>query len=94
MSRSLCLWARRKPPSPATPPTAAAAAGHRRAPTPATPLPQLRPPTDPKWARGRARPLPRPGAPPVSPDSGQPRRPHGQGWDCKGPSLCRVFSVT
>jgi hypothetical protein len=44
VSRSLCLWASRKPPSPATPPTAATAAGPRRAPTPAISPPQLRPP--------------------------------------------------
>jgi hypothetical protein len=31
--------------------------------------------------------------PPVSPDSGQPRRPHDQGWDCKGPDLSGVFSA-
>jgi hypothetical protein len=37
--------------------------------------------------------LPRPEGPPVSPDSGQPRRPHVQGLDCKGPSLPRVFSI-
>jgi hypothetical protein len=48
VSRSLCLWASRKPPSSVTPPTAAAAAGPRRAPTPATPPPQLRPPPDPR----------------------------------------------
>jgi hypothetical protein len=46
--RSLCLWASRKPPSPATPPTAATAAGPRRALTPAIYPPQLRPPMVPR----------------------------------------------
>jgi hypothetical protein len=41
---------------------AATAVGPRRAPTPARPLSQLRPPPDPRWASGRAPPLPRPGA--------------------------------
>jgi hypothetical protein len=48
VSRSLCLWASRKPPSPTTPPAAAAAAGPRRAPTLAISLPKLRPPLGPR----------------------------------------------
>jgi hypothetical protein len=48
VSRSLCLWASRKPPSSTTPPAAAAAAGPRRAPTPAISPPQLRPPLGPR----------------------------------------------
>jgi hypothetical protein len=48
VSRSLCLWESRKPPSLATPPAAAVAAGPRRAPTPAISPPQLRPPLGPR----------------------------------------------
>jgi hypothetical protein len=48
VSRSLCLWASRKPPSPATPLAAAAATGPRRAPTPTISPPQLRPPLGPR----------------------------------------------
>jgi hypothetical protein len=48
VSRSLCLWASRKLPSPATPPAAAATAGPRRAPTSAISPPQLWPPLGPK----------------------------------------------
>jgi hypothetical protein len=48
VGRSLFLWASRKPPSPATLPTAAATAGPRRAPMLATLPPQLRPLPDPR----------------------------------------------
>jgi hypothetical protein len=43
VSSSLCLWASRKPPSPATPPAAAAVTGPRRSPMAAISSPQLWP---------------------------------------------------
>jgi hypothetical protein len=72
---------------------AAATAGHRRAPTSATPPPQLRPPPDPRWACGRPRPLPRPGAPPVRGHWPESRRPDGQGPHCEPPLLSRGLSA-
>jgi hypothetical protein len=93
VSRSLCLWACRKPPSPATPPTAAAAAGPRCAPTPACSPPQHRSPPGPRWAHGRASPLPRPGAQPVRRNLAGVASSHGQGPDCESPLPSRVLCV-
>jgi hypothetical protein len=46
-------------------------------PPPELPRPQLRPRINLRWPPWLSPPIPRPGAPPASPDSGRPRRPLG-----------------
>jgi hypothetical protein len=67
---------------------AATAAGRRWTPSPATPPPQLRHPTAPRWAPGRAWPLARPAASPVRRRWPRPRRP-----PLPGTTLLRFKSV-
>jgi hypothetical protein len=70
-----------------------AAAGRRRSPSPAASPPQPRQPTAPRWACGRAWPLARPAAPPARQIWPRPRRLPGQGPNCCGSNLIRVFRV-
>jgi hypothetical protein len=47
----------------------------------------------PWWACTPPHALARPGAPSVSPESAEPRRPHGRGPNCVIPFLCRDLSA-